>query len=117
MSWSLVCQRSLIRFRCTTTRSDTAFAVTLGSAVCERTHPWAGDVIGFPTLASTSMEQRRLAPCHMCGIPFEHTPDLFPYGIYTIPEISTVGQTEEPSRRIEFPTKRESQSILNLQRA
>ena len=31
----------------------------------------------------------------MCGIPFEHTPDLFPYGIYTIPEISMAGQTEE----------------------
>ena len=55
----------------------------------------AGDVIGFPALASTSMEQGRLAACHMFGIPFEHTPDLFPYGIYTIPEISMVGQTEE----------------------
>ena len=37
----------------------------------------------------------RLAACHMFGIPFEHMPDLFPYGIYTIPEISMVGQTEE----------------------
>jgi len=55
----------------------------------------AGDVIGFPALASTSMEQGRLAGCHMFGIPFEHMPDLFPYGIYTIPEISMVGQTEE----------------------
>jgi NAD(P) transhydrogenase len=55
----------------------------------------AGDVIGFPALASTSMEQGRLAACHMFGIPFEHLPDLFPYGIYTIPEISMVGQTEE----------------------
>jgi NAD(P) transhydrogenase len=55
----------------------------------------AGDVIGFPALASTSMEQGRLAACHMFGIPFEHMPDLFPYGIYTIPEISMVGQTEE----------------------
>jgi NAD(P) transhydrogenase len=55
----------------------------------------AGDVIGFPALASSSMEQGRLAACHMFGIPFEHMPDLFPYGIYTIPEISTVGQTEE----------------------
>ncbi len=55
----------------------------------------AGDVIGFPALASTSMEQGRLATCHMFGIPFEHMPDLFPYGIYTIPEISMVGQTEE----------------------
>ena len=55
----------------------------------------AGDVIGFPALASTSMEQGRLAACHMFGIPFEHMPDLFPYGIYTIPEISMVGPTEE----------------------
>src|SRR5260370_22739644 len=55
----------------------------------------AGDVIGFPALASTSMEQGRLAAYHMFGIPFEHMPDLFPYGIYTIPEISMVGQTEE----------------------
>jgi len=55
----------------------------------------AGDVIGFPALASTSMEQGRLASSHMFGIPFEHTPDLSPYGIYTIPEISMVGQTEE----------------------
>jgi NAD(P) transhydrogenase len=55
----------------------------------------AGDVIGFPALASTSMEQGRLAASHMFQIPFEHMPDLFPYGIYTIPEISMVGQTEE----------------------
>jgi NAD(P) transhydrogenase len=55
----------------------------------------AGDVIGFPALASSSMEQGRLAVCHMFGIPFEHMPELFPYGIYTIPEISMVGQTEE----------------------
>jgi NAD(P) transhydrogenase len=54
-----------------------------------------GDVIGFPALASTSMEQGRRAASHMFGIPFEHMPDLFPYGIYTIPEISMVGQTEE----------------------
>jgi NAD(P) transhydrogenase len=55
----------------------------------------AGDVIGFPALASTSMEQGRLASSHMFGIPCEHLPELFPYGIYTIPEISVVGQTEE----------------------
>jgi NAD(P) transhydrogenase len=55
----------------------------------------AGDVIGFPALASTSMEQGRLASCKMFGAPSEHMPDLFPYGIYTIPEISMVGQTEE----------------------
>ncbi|HXR18056.1 MAG TPA: Si-specific NAD(P)(+) transhydrogenase [Terriglobales bacterium] len=55
----------------------------------------AGDVIGFPALASTSMEQGRLASCRMFGTPSQHMPELFPYGIYTIPEISMVGQTEE----------------------
>jgi NAD(P) transhydrogenase len=55
----------------------------------------AGDVIGFPALASTSMEQGRLSSCHMFGLPCESMPELFPYGIYTIPEISLVGQTEE----------------------
>jgi NAD(P) transhydrogenase len=54
-----------------------------------------GDVIGFPSLASTSMEQGRLAACHAFGIPTQHTPELFPYGIYTIPEISTVGRNED----------------------
>jgi NAD(P) transhydrogenase len=55
----------------------------------------AGDVIGFPALASTSMEQGRLASCNMFGISCDHMPQLFPYGIYTIPEISMVGQNEE----------------------
>lgn len=54
-----------------------------------------GDVIGFPSLASTSMEQGRLAACHAFGLPTHSAPELFPYGIYTIPEISMVGPTEE----------------------
>ena len=54
-----------------------------------------GDVIGFPSLASTSMEQGRLAVCHAFGIPATSVPSLFPYGIYAIPEISMVGRTEE----------------------
>ena len=54
----------------------------------------AGDVIGFPSLASTSMEQGRLASCDMFGLPCTHQPHLMPYGIYTIPEISMVGRTE-----------------------
>jgi NAD(P) transhydrogenase len=54
-----------------------------------------GDVIGFPSLASTSMEQGRLAACHAFGAKAESAPSLFPYGIYTIPEISTVGRNEE----------------------
>ena len=63
----------------------------------------AGDVIGFPALASTSMEQGRLASCHMFKVPCEHIPALFPYGIYTIPEISMVGQTEEELTKKKVP--------------
>jgi NAD(P) transhydrogenase len=54
-----------------------------------------GDVIGFPSLASTSMEQGRLAACHAFGVPATSFPEHFPYGIYTIPEISMVGKNEE----------------------
>jgi NAD(P) transhydrogenase len=55
----------------------------------------AGDVIGFPALAATSMEQGRLASCHMFQQHAEHAKVLFPFGIYTIPEISMVGQSEQ----------------------
>jgi NAD(P) transhydrogenase len=55
----------------------------------------AGDVIGFPSLASTSKEQGRLAVCHAFEVEARYAPELFPYGIYTIPEISFVGQNEE----------------------
>jgi NAD(P) transhydrogenase len=55
----------------------------------------AGDVIGFPALASTSMEQGRLAVCHAFGVRAKSVPELFPYGIYSVPEISMVGKTEE----------------------
>ena len=54
-----------------------------------------GDVIGFPSLASTSREQGRIAVCHAFGQAATHAPEMFPYGIYTIPEISFVGQNEE----------------------
>lgn len=54
-----------------------------------------GDVIGFPSLASTSMEQGRLAACHAFGVEAHSFPDLLPYGIYTIPEISVVGRNEQ----------------------
>jgi NAD(P) transhydrogenase len=54
-----------------------------------------GDVIGFPSLASTSSEQGRLSACHAFGAPMESMPELFPYGIYAIPEISMVGKGEE----------------------
>src|SRR5262249_59566776 len=55
----------------------------------------AGDVISFPSLASVSMEQGRVACAGAFGIPTITVPALFPYGLYTIPEISFVGRTEE----------------------
>lgn len=55
----------------------------------------AGDVIGPPSLASTSMEQGRLAVRNAFLLKSHHFPEFFPYGIYTIPEISSVGPTEE----------------------
>jgi len=54
-----------------------------------------GDVIGFPSLASTSMEQGRLAACHAFDLKSHSMANLFPYGIYSVPEISMVGKTEE----------------------
>ncbi|MBA4786132.1 MAG: Si-specific NAD(P)(+) transhydrogenase, partial [Rhizobiales bacterium] len=55
----------------------------------------AGDVVGFPSLASTSMEQGRIAARHAVGAPASEPPQFFPYGIYAVPEISTCGLTEE----------------------
>lgn len=54
-----------------------------------------GDVIGGPSLASTSMEQGRLAARHACGAEIHYFPTFYPIGIYTIPEISSCGYTEE----------------------
>ena len=58
----------------------------------------AGDIIGFPSLASTSMEQGRVAACHAFHVPMPPAPDFFPYGIYSVPEISVVGMSEEDVR-------------------
>ena len=63
----------------------------------------AGDVIGFPALASTAMEQGRLAACHAFDVPTSSMPELFPYGIYSIPEISMVGKTEEQLTQAGIP--------------
>jgi NAD(P) transhydrogenase len=54
-----------------------------------------GDIVGFPALASTAMEQGRLAVCHAFGVRAASAPEHFPYGIYAVPEISMVGKTEE----------------------
>lgn len=59
----------------------------------------AGDVIGFPALASVSMEQARVATAHAFGLGYKDSvARLLPYGIYTIPECSAIGETEESAR-------------------
>jgi len=63
----------------------------------------AGDVIGPPALASTAMEQGRLASRHMFGAPFKNVPELLPFGIYSIPEISFVGRNEQQLTESEIP--------------
>lgn len=55
----------------------------------------AGDVIGPPALAATSAEQGRHAICHAFGAPHKEFPKVFPVGVYTVPELSSVGPTEE----------------------
>jgi len=63
----------------------------------------AGDIIGFPSLASTSMEQGRIAACHAFGAPAHAAPEFFPYGIYSVPEISMIGISEEQARERNIP--------------
>jgi NAD(P) transhydrogenase len=63
----------------------------------------AGDVIGFPALASTSMQQGRHAACHAFGHPDHTDTDLLPFGIYAIPEISLVGRNEEELNKAGVP--------------
>jgi NAD(P) transhydrogenase len=63
----------------------------------------AGDVIGFPALASTSMQQGRHASCHAFGYPDRTDTALLPYGIYSIPEMSMVGRTEEDLTKADVP--------------
>jgi NAD(P) transhydrogenase len=63
----------------------------------------AGDVIGFPALASTSMEQGRVAVCHAFGFQYkQRVASMLPMGIYTIPEISAAGETEESCKEKKF---------------
>jgi NAD(P) transhydrogenase len=63
----------------------------------------AGDVIGFPSLASVSMEQGRIAAARAFGLPVQSNPANYPYGIYTIPEISFIGKTEEQLTEEDVP--------------
>lgn len=62
-----------------------------------------GDIIGFPSLASVSMEQGRLAAAHAFGIPVHSDPASYPYGIYTIPQISFIGKNEEQLTEDDIP--------------
>jgi NAD(P) transhydrogenase len=61
----------------------------------------AGDVIGFPALASTSMEQARVAMVHAFDLPKYKTrvAPVFPLAVYTIPEVAMAGETEESCQR------------------
>lgn len=71
----------------------------------------AGDVIGFPALASTSMEQARVAVCHAFDLRYkQRVASVLPYGVWTIPEIATVGETEEAllARNVPFEIGRAS---------
>jgi len=63
----------------------------------------AGDVIGFPSLASVAMEQGRIAAANALGLAVQSDPAGYPYGIYTIPEISFVGKTEEQLTEEDVP--------------
>ncbi|MCK5092337.1 MAG: Si-specific NAD(P)(+) transhydrogenase [Gammaproteobacteria bacterium] len=63
----------------------------------------AGDVIGFPSLASTSMEQGRRAACHAFGASSTIQQQFFPFGIYAVPEISTIGMNEQELTEKKIP--------------
>lgn len=66
-----------------------------------------GDVIGFPALASTSMEQARVAVVDMFDLKYKtRVAPLFPYGIFTIPEVSMCGETEESLKAAKIPYAR-----------
>jgi NAD(P) transhydrogenase len=62
-----------------------------------------GDVIGFPSLASVSMEQGRIAAANAFNIKIQSDPATYPYGIYSIPQISFIGKTEEQLTQEDVP--------------
>ncbi|MDA9012305.1 Si-specific NAD(P)(+) transhydrogenase, partial [Planktomarina temperata] len=62
-----------------------------------------GDVIGHPSLASTSLQQGRVAACHALDTPSLPESPWFPYGIYSVPEISTCGMSEEETQSRGIP--------------
>jgi NAD(P) transhydrogenase len=77
----------------------------------------AGDVIGFPALAASSMEQGRMAACNMFGAPANYKPELLPYGIYTIPEISMIGKTEQELTAAKVPYETGISRFVELARS
>jgi NAD(P) transhydrogenase len=74
----------------------------------------AGDVVGYPSMASASFTQGRLSTCHMFDIPAGEVSSLFPYGIYTLPEIASIGLTEAEAEKqgINVSVGRASYDIL-----
>ena len=62
-----------------------------------------GDVIGHPSLASTSLQQGRIAACHAMDTPTLKESPWFPYGIYSVPEISTCGMSEQDMQQRGIP--------------
>ena len=86
--------------------ADERGRLVVDKATCQTAVPHiyaAGDIIGFPSLASTSMEQGRIAACHAFNEPAHAPPEFFPYGIYSVPEISTIGMSEEQIRERGIP--------------
>ena len=74
----------------------------------------AGDVIGFPALASTAMEQARVAVCHAFDLKYkQQVSNVLPYGVWTIPEIATVGEPEDAlaARGVPYEVGRSSYRI------
>ena len=85
--------------------ADDRGRITVNGNYCTtQPHIYAvGDVIGFPSLASVSMEQGRIAAGHALGLELQSNPKNYPYGIYTIPEISFIGRTEEQLTEDDVP--------------
>jgi NAD(P) transhydrogenase len=77
----------------------------------------AGDLVGFPMLASVSMEQGRVAMSHACGVARRELSGVLPVGIYTIPEVSSVGESEEALRAQGRPYVAGKTSLIGNARA
>lgn len=83
--------------------ADSRGRLEVNRATFQTTQPHiyaAGDVIGFPSLASTSMEQGRAAACHAFGKHARIDDQHPPYGVYSVPELSSVGRSEEAVRQL-----------------